>query len=86
MKLAIAALVAVFVAGCAPTNQQAGYNPAMADMGMRLMAAGQRMTPQQRAATLSGMAVMPPTYVAPAPTMRTTNCSALGSTLNCTSY
>ena len=80
----------ILLTGCAPTNQQAAQsfaaNPSMADMGMRLMAAGQRMTPQQRAAVLSGMPVMPQTYVAPAPLMRTTNCSALGNTLNCTSF
>jgi len=61
-------------------------NNALAGTGMTLMAAGQRMTPQQRAAVLSGMPIMPPTYAAPAPNMRTTNCNALGNTLNCTSF
>jgi hypothetical protein len=65
----------------------AAANQGLANAGMTLMAAGQRMTPQQRAAILSGTQ-MPPTYVAPvtAPMMRTTNCNAMGNTLNCTSF
>lgn len=64
----------------------AAGNQALGNAGMALMAAGQRMTPQQRAAVLSGIPVMPPTYVAPAPTMQTTNCMATGTMVNCTTH
>lgn len=83
-RVLLAFIVATLIAGCNSPYQQQGYNPAMADMSARLLAAGQRLTPQQRAATLSGMAVMPPTYSAPA--MRTTNCNAFGNSVNCTSF
>lgn len=76
-------------ADAAAAQQQASAaaaNQALGNAGMTLMAAGQRMTPQQRAAVLSGIPVMPPTYVAPAPMMRTTNCNALGNSINCVSH
>lgn len=71
-------------ANAAAAQQQASSavaNQALGNAGMTLMAAGQRMTPQQRAAILSGTPMMQ-TYTAP----RSTNCVATGNMLNCNSY
>lgn len=71
-------------ANAAAAQQQASAavaNQALGNAGMTLMAAGQRMTPQQRAAILSGTPI-PQTYSAP----RSTNCVATGNMLNCNSY
>lgn len=90
-RLLIVTVLALSVAGCNSPSpyqtpvQSAAANQSMMNTGLMLMAAGQRMTPQQRAAILSGTP-MPPTYVAPAPMMRTTNCTATGNMLNCNSF
>jgi|DEB3_MinimDraft_2_1074329.scaffolds.fasta_scaffold20371_1 hypothetical protein len=97
MKKLIPLVCMIALAGCAGQGApQMSVDPqafnAMGDMGMRLMAAGGRLTPAQRAAALSGLP-MPATqsYAAPMTPMAMqrpiqTNCGPNGNTIQCTTF